>query len=94
MKLTSLTLLSALLITLTFTACNSDKSKNLDNNNSHQQASTQTRGFPTVKRPSNDVVCRNCYATFKLSMATQKQSHGHSYTACPICHIDYLKKAK
>jgi len=93
MKLTSPTLLSALLITLSFTACTSGKFKSLDNN-SHQQASTQTRGFPTVKRPRNDVVCHNCYATFKLSTATQKQSHGHSYIACPICHKDYLKKSK
>ena len=93
MKLTSLTLLSALLITLTFTACNSSKSKSLDND-SHQQASTQTRGFPTVKRPSKDVVCHNCYSTFKLSRAIQKQSHGNNYIACPICHKNYLKKAK
>ena len=93
MKLTQLTLLSALLVSLTFTSCNSTKSKGLDSN-AHQQATNTTRGFPSVKRPPNDVNCRNCYATFKLSMATQKQSHGHSYTACPVCHKDYLKKAK
>ena len=93
MKLTSLTLLSALLVNLTFVACNSGKSKGLDNN-SHQQASAGTRGFPTVKRPANDVNCRNCYATFKLSMAIQKQSHGHNYVACPVCNKDYLKKSK
>ena len=93
MKLTSLTLLSALLLSLTFTACNSDKSKGLDNN-SHQQASTQTSGFPTIIRPANNVNCRNCYATFKLSMATQKQSHGHNYVACPVCNKDYLQKSK
>ena len=93
MKLTSLTLLSALLLSLTFTACNSSKSKGLDNN-SHQQASTTTRSFPTAKRPPNDVNCRICYARFKLSSASQKQSHGHAYTECPVCKHDYLKKAK
>jgi len=93
MKLTSVTLLSALLLSLTFTSCNSNKSKNLDSG-AHQQATNTTRGFPVVIRPTNNVNCRNCYATFKLSMATQKQSHGHIYTACPVCHHDYLKKAK
>ena len=93
MKLTSLTLLSALVLSLTFTACNSNKPKALDTN-AHQQASTTTRGFPAVIRPANNVNCRNCYATFKLSMATQKQAHGHSFTACPVCNKDYLNKAK
>ena len=82
-----------LLLSLTFLACNSTKSKSLDNA-AHQQASNRTSGFPTVKRPANNVNCRNCYATFKLSMATQKQSNGHSYIACPVCNKDYLKKAK
>ena len=93
MKLTSLTLLSALLLSLTFTACSPSKPKGLDTN-AHQQATNTTRGFPAVIRPANDVNCRNCYATFKLSRATQKQSHGHSYIACPVCNKDYLKKAK
>lgn len=93
MQLTKLTLLSTLVLSLTLIGCNSSKSKGLDNN-SHQQASTPTRGFPSVKRPANQVNCRNCYATFKLSMATQKQSHGHSYTECPVCKHDYLSKAK
>ena len=94
MKLINLTLLISVLITLTFTACTSTKSKDL-NNNSHQQATTSTPKFPVrVKRPSNEVTCLNCYATFKLSMGTQKQTNGHSYTECPICHHNYLKKAK
>ena len=93
MKLTCLTLCSALLLGLTFTACNSAKPKGLDNN-SHQQATNTTRGFPTIKRPANNVNCRNCYATFKLSRASQKQSKGHKYIECPVCHKDYLSKAK
>lgn len=87
---TSLITLLALLISLTLLGCNSTKPKGLDAD-SHQQA---TRSFPTIKRPANDVNCRNCYATFKLSSATQKQTHGHSYIACPICNHDYLKKSK
>jgi hypothetical protein len=90
----SLTVLLTLLVSLTFLGCNANTSKGLDSE-AHQQASTTTtRGFPAVRRPANDVNCRNCYATFKLSRATQKQSHGHSYVACPVCNKDYLKKAK
>ena len=89
----SLILVLTLLFSLTFLACNSTTSKGLDSG-AHQQASTRTSGFPAVRRPANDVNCRNCYATFKLSMATQKQSHGHSYMACPVCNKDYTKKAK
>ena len=80
-----------LLLSFTFLGCNSSKSKSIDTN-AHQQANN-TPKFPSIKRPAKDVNCRNCYATFKLSSATQKQAHGHSYTACPICHQDYLKKA-
>ena len=91
MKISLFTLL-ALLFSLTVLGCNSAKSKSL-NTDAHQQANN-TRSFPTAKRPNSEVSCRNCYATFKLSRATQKQAHGHSYTACPVCHHDYLKKAK
>ncbi len=92
MTTTQLTLLSTLLLSLSFASCNSTKSKNL-NSDAHQQATNTTPKFPSVKRPDKNVSCRNCYATFKLSMATQKQGQGHSYIACPICHKDYLKKA-
>lgn len=92
MKTTSLTLLSALLITLTFTSCNSSKPKSL-NTDAHQQATNTTSKFPSVKHPDKDVQCQNCYVRFKLSKATQKQSAGHSYIACPVCHKNYLKKA-
>ena len=92
MKLINLTLLTSLVLTLTFTACTSSKSKDLPTD-AHQQATTSAPKFPViVKRPNNDVTCLNCYATFKLSMATQKQANGHSYAECPICHHDYLKK--
>jgi len=87
------TLFRTLLISLIFLGCSSTKNKTPDTN-TQQQATNTTRGFPAIKRPGNDVNCRNCYATFKLSQATQKQGHGHSYIACPICNKDYLKKAK
>ena len=91
MKISLITLLA--LLSLIFLGCNSTKSKGLDSG-AHQQATNTTRGFPSVKRPANNVNCRNCRATFKLSMSTQKQSNGHSYIACPVCKHDYLKKAK
>ena len=90
MKISLITLLT--LLSLTFLGCNSTKPKGLDTN-AHQQATNTTPRFPAVKRPTTNVNCRNCYATFKLSSATQKQVHGHSYTACPICQQNYLKKA-
>jgi len=94
MKLTNLTLLTSLVLSLTFTACAPTKSQDL-NTTSQPQATTSTSKFPViVKRPNDEVTCLNCYATFKLSMATQKQSNGHTYIECPICHHNYLKKAK
>lgn len=92
MKVTKITLLTALLLSLTFTACTTTEKVNIETD--AQQASNSTRKFPTIIRPDNNVTCLNCYATFKLSMGIQKQSHGHSYIACPICHHNYLKKAK
>jgi hypothetical protein len=91
MKLSLMTLLA--LFSLMFLGCNANTSKGL-NTDAHQQATNTTPKFPSVKRPSRDANCRNCYATFKLSMATQKQAHGHTYTECPVCKHDYLKKAK
>jgi Zn finger protein HypA/HybF involved in hydrogenase expression len=89
MKISLFTLLS-ILLSLTFLGCNASPSKSIDAN-AHQQANV-TRSLPSIKRPSNDVNCRNCYATFKLSNASQKNSNGHTYTECPVCHKDYLKK--
>ena len=89
----SLLLLLTFFLSLAFLSCSSTKPKGVSAD-SHQQATNTTRGFPAVIRPANNVNCRNCYATFKLSSATQKQAHGHSFTACPVCNKDYLKKAK
>jgi len=95
MKLTNLTLLTSLVLTLTFTACTTTPKSNDLNTTTQTQATTTPPKFPViVKRPSDEVTCLNCYATFKLSMGTQKQANGHSYTECPICHHNYLKKAK
>lgn len=103
MKKTNL-LLTTLLVTLTFTACTKTEespkptpkevSTEVTTAVLTEENTEPTRGFPRAKNPSDNVVCTNCYATFKLSRATQKLSHGHSYIECPICHKDYRKKAR
>ena len=88
----TLSLLLLLQLSL-FTACNAEKSKVIDN--AHQQARTQN--FPqattTSSRVSDNVVCHNCRATFKVASAMHKMKNGHDYIECPVCHHDYLKKA-
>ena len=89
---TSLIIRLTLLLSLTFVGCNETKSKGLERS-AHQQANNSSASFPSVRRIPNDVVCQNCRATFKLAMATRKHSQEHSYTACPVCKKDYLKKS-
>ncbi len=90
MKKINLLLLA--LITLSFISCT--KNKEIPKKVTSETSTQATRGFHNVKRPRDNVVCRNCHATFKLSQATQKLSHGHSYIECPICHKDYSHKSK
>ena len=72
-----------------FTACNSTKPTL--NNNAHQEASVS---FPEAStRSKENVICQNCRANFKISMAMHKQNGQQTYIECPICHHDYLKKA-
>jgi len=89
-------LLLALLLSLTFTACTKTKEtpKTTPKELTTEVATQNTGGFSNAKRPNDNVVCTNCYATFKLSRASQKLSHGHSYIECPICHKDYKKKSR
>ena len=89
----ALALVLTLLVSLNFTACTKTKSKTLTPNNTEETTRTHS-SFPVTRRNPDSVVCLNCRATFKLSYATQKQSHGHTYIECPICHHNYLKKAK
>ena len=66
-----------------FTACNST-TQSAPANDAHQEAS---------RRSADNVICHNCRASFKLSMAQKKQKGKESYIECPICHHNYLKKA-
>jgi len=86
MKKILTTLLIYILMITTFVACNADKSKNISNN-AHQQANN-TRSFPRA-RATDNVICHNCRATFKLSANMQKFSNGVKDIKCPICHIKY-----
>ena len=67
-----------------FTACNSTTTPSAPANDAHQEAS---------RRSADNVICHNCRASFKLSMAQKKQNGKESYIECPICHHNYLKKA-
>jgi uncharacterized paraquat-inducible protein A len=80
--------LIAMLTLLAFFGCNSNKPKATATNNAHQEVN-QRNSFP---RPSGNVICHNCRASFKISANMQKASNGHSYIECPVCHHDYSKK--
>lgn len=92
MKTNRLTLLLAFLTTVTFSGCNANKPKSIDNA-AHQQVNN-THSLPTISSNNRDTNCLNCRATFKLSKAVQKYSNGNNYIECPVCHKDYLKKSK
>ncbi len=79
------------LLLLLFTACNSEKTKNISND-AFQQAHA-TRSFPQASRNPDEVICQNCHAKFKVSRAMHKMSNGKVYIICPICHHRYLKKS-
>ena len=81
-----------LTILLFFTACNSEKTKTL-NNDAYQEAQETTRSFPRATRNPDEVICHNCEAKFKVSSAMHKVENGQEYIECPICHHDYLKKS-
>jgi len=90
MKTIRVTLLISFFLAIALSGCNSSKPKVINSNNAHQQVNN-TRSFP---RASGEVICHNCRATFKLASNMQKQAHGHSYIACPVCHHDYTKSSK
>ena len=82
-----------LTIIVLFTACNSEKTKSI-NNDAYQQANETSRGFPQASRSPDEVICHNCQAKFKLSRAMHKRDNsGDEYIECPICHHNYLKKS-
>ena len=89
MKKSLLTLLFSFLLSSIFLGCNSSKPKVISNS-AHQQVNN-TRSFP---RAAGEVVCHNCRATFKIAANMHKQTHGHNYVECPVCHHDYSKKSK
>jgi len=95
MKATTRTLLLSTLALVMLSACTPEK---------QQQAPIKVEGnsnqFRTITTTndrvgSQTVVCHNCTAQFKLSQKIQKMSmKGDAIVTCPVCHHNYLKKAK
>ena len=92
---TSLFALLVISLTLsTFTACQSSKKKpNVENENRFRTINaTQTTNNRVGSRT---VVCHNCTVKFKLSNKIHKMSmKGDAIVPCPVCHHNYLTKAK
>ncbi|SFV64968.1 hypothetical protein MNB_SV-14-1528 [hydrothermal vent metagenome] len=95
MKRTPIALLVSTLAIITFTACQAEKAKTPVKNEGNSNR------FRTINAINNDrvgeitVVCHNCRAQFKLSQKMQKMAmKGNAIIECPVCHHNYLKKAK
>ena len=95
MKKTLVTLIVSTLALIMFTACAAEKKQ--------QQSPVQVEDnnrFRTINANndrvgSQTVVCHNCTAQFKLSQKIQKMSmKGDAIVNCPVCHHNYLEKAK
>jgi DNA-directed RNA polymerase subunit RPC12/RpoP len=97
MKTTLIALLVSLFALIIFTACASEKQQQSpvqveDNSNRFR---TINAGNSSRQVGSQTVVCHNCTAQFKLSQKIQKMSmKGDAIVDCPVCHHNYLKKAK
>ena len=96
MKTTLIALLVSLFALIIFTACASEKQQQ-----SPVQVEDNSNRFRTINAGnssqvgSQTVVCHNCTAQFKLSQKIQKMSmKGDAIVDCPVCHHNYLKKAK
>ena len=93
MKTTLIALLFTTLTIVNFSGCVAEKSKKtpvqVDGNKFRTiNANNQEVGSETV-------VCHNCSAQFKLSKKIQRMSmKGEAVVTCPICHHNYLEKAK
>jgi DNA-directed RNA polymerase subunit RPC12/RpoP len=94
MKTTLIALLFTTLTLITFAGCAAEKSE-------QNPVKVEENKFRTLTTDNNQrvgsqtVVCHNCSAEFKLSPKIQKMSmKGDAVVDCPICHHNYLKKAK
>jgi len=96
MKATLITLLVSTVTLITFTACAAEKEKEpiqVDDNSNRFRTINATNNNNRVGNQT--VVCHNCRAEFKLSQKIQKMSmKGDAVVECPVCHHNYLKKAK
>ena len=94
MKTTLITLLFTTLTLITFAGCAAEKSEKAP-------AKVEGTKFRTINANNNQrvgsqtVVCHNCSAKFKLSNKIHNMSmKGDAVVDCPVCHHNYLEKAK
>ena len=94
MKTTLIAFLFTTLTLITFAGCAAEKSE-------HPPVKVEGNKFRTINADNNQrtntqtVVCHNCSAQFKLSNKIHKMSmKGDAVVDCPICHHNYLEKAK
>jgi len=93
MKTTLIALLFTTLILITFSGCAAEKSE--QNPVKVEGNKFRTLNANNQRTGSQTVVCHNCSAQFKLSPEIQKMSmKGDAVVDCPVCHHNYLKKAK
>jgi len=98
MKTTLIALLVSTLALITFTACTAEKQQQNPvqvEDNSNRFRTINANNSSNSRVGSQTVVCHNCRAQFKLSQKIQKMSlKGDAIVDCPVCHHNYLKKAK
>ena len=94
MKTTLIALLFTTLTLITFTGCAAEKSgKNPVKVEGNKFRTLNANDRTRVS--SQNVVCHNCSAQFKLSNRIYKMSmKGDAVVDCPVCHHNYLEKAK
>ena len=93
MKTTLIAILFTTLTLINFAGCAAEKSEQTPVKVEGNQFRTLDANNQRVG--SQTVVCHNCSAQFKLSQKIQKMSmKGDAVVDCPICHHNYLKKAK
>ena len=98
MKTTLIALLVSTFALITFTACAAEKQQQNPvqvEDNSNRFRTINASNSTNRQVGSQTVVCHNCTAQFKLSPQIQKMSmKGDAIVDCPVCHHNYLKKAK
>jgi len=93
MKTTLIALLFTTLTLVTFAGCAAEKSE--QNPVKVEGNKFRTLDAANQRVGSQTVVCHNCTAKFKLSNKIHKMSmKGDAVVDCPVCHHNYLEKAK